>query len=244
MIPKILHYCWLGGKEKPVEIQKYMESWKKYAPDFEIKEWNEENFPFDEIKSEYIDQAVSMGKWAFVTDVMRLYVLQKYGGVYFDTDVELLRPLDSLLDNSSFIGFESDYTLCTAVIGACQDQRWLEELLNIYRKRCFVDERGKLDTIPNSQFIYQYFHKNCGLEVKKDIFLLQNGLKVYPNEYFSPLNYSTMKINITENTYTVHHYSGAWKSQGERRKDWIKAMITRVIGEKGRETIKRILKGQ
>lgn len=242
-IPSVIHYCWLGRQEKPEAIKAYKKSWEKYAPEFEIKEWNEDNFPFNEIDMPYVRDAIKDKKWAFVTDVMRLYVLFCYGGVYFDTDVELIRPFQGFQVHSSFIGFESRYSLCTAVIGAKPEENWIGELLEYYKKRNFYNESGKQDMTPNSQYIYQILNEKYDLTMSKEIIALPNGLTVYPAEYFSPINYSTMRTVVTENTYAIHHYSGAWKSSGELFKDRLKGVITRIIGEKRREQLKRIIKG-
>lgn len=241
-IPKTIHYCWLGRKEKPEEIQKYMSTWRKYAPDFEIKEWNEDIFPFEKINMPYVEEAIQKQKWAFVTDVMRLYVLYEYGGIYLDTDVEIIKSMDDLLEHQSFIGFESRYTVCTAVIGARKGEQWLKELLDDYRNRRFLDRQGKSDTMPNSQYIYKFFNEKYQLLMSDSITKTPDGVTVYPADYFSPINYSTMRMEITENTRTIHHYSGAWKSSWDRRKDWAKGMITRVIGETGREKLKRMIR--
>lgn len=243
MIPKILHYCWLGGKEKPADIQAYINGWKTIMPEYEIIEWNETNFPFDEVDCPYIIEARKNEKWAFVTDYMRLYVLYMYGGIYLDTDVEILRDLSIFTSDSSFIGFESSYTLCTAVIGAEKKCRWVGDLIEKYKKRKFIDEKGRIDITPNSEYLFNYFQKKEGMQYSDRIQKYSSGLCVYPQEYFSPLNYLTMEKKITDNTYAVHHYKGTWKTPAEIRKDKIKGFITRIIGEKTRKKLKKMLKG-
>ena len=183
-----------------------------------------------------------MKRWAFVTDYMRLYVLYKYGGIYLDTDIEMLKSFDDFLEYDSFIGLESSYTLCTAVIGAKPKQRWLKDLLTEYDQRKFVDDTGKIDNKPNSQYIFEYLSAKENLKDSHTVQKLSNGLVVFPQEYFSPINYLTMKTNITEQTYTIHHYNGTWKSERERRKDKILGLLTRIIGEKNRKRIKQIIK--
>lgn len=242
-IPKIIHYCWLGGKEKPQDVQQYMNGWKEKLKDYEIKEWNETTFPFKDIHCRYLTEAMENKKWAFVTDYMRLYILYQYGGIYLDTDVELLRSLDDFLDCESFIGLESSYTLCTAVIGAKPGQAWLKELLDEYDKRIFISGKGKMDTMPNSQYIFNYLSEKERLAYTKEVQKLSNGMIIYPQEYFSPMNYLTMQTNVTEKTYGIHHYKGTWKSDRERKKDQIQGAITRIIGEKNRKRLKKLLKG-
>lgn len=242
-IPKIIHYCWLGGTEKPQDVQQYMESWKEKLKDYEIKEWNEASFPFEQVNCRYLKEAMENKRWAFVTDYMRLYILYKYGGIYLDTDVELLKPLDDFLNYDSFIGLESSYTLCTAVIGSKPGRKWLEELLEAYDRRTFINEKGKMDTMPNSQYIFNYLAEKEELTYTKECQKLSNGMAIMPQEYFSPINYLTMQTNVTEKTYAVHHYKGTWKSDKERKKDKIQGAITRIIGEKNRKRLKKLLKG-
>lgn len=242
-IPKIIHYCWLGGREKPKDVQQYMDGWKEKLKDYEIREWNEETFPFDQIQCSYLKEAMENKKWAFVTDYMRLYILYQYGGIYMDTDMELLKPLDDFLNYDSFIGLESSYTLCTAVIGAKPGQIWLKELLAAYEQRKFISEKGKMDIMPNSQYIFNFLTDKHGLVCEKKLQRLSNGLVILPQEYFSPMNYLTMQTNVTEKTYGIHHYKGTWKSDRERRKDQIQGIITRIIGEKNRKRLKKLLKG-
>lgn len=242
-IPKKIHYCWLGGKEKSKDIGRCLASWKKTMPDYEIIEWNEKTFPFDKVNCRYVEEAIRRKKWAFVTDYMRLYVLYSEGGIYLDTDVELLKSLKDFAANDSFIGIESAYTLCTAVIGAKSGQKWIKELLELYEERSFYKENGQIDSTPNSQYIFNFFSEKENLQNLNEIKCLSNGLYIYPREFFSPLNYLTMKKNVTPNTYAIHYYNGTWKTEREKRKDYIQSIITRVIGEKNRQRLKKILKG-
>ena len=106
MIPKIIHYCWFGGKPFPSAVQKCIDSWKKYLPDYEIREWNETNYDLDKCK--FAKEAYDQKKWAFVTDFVRLDVVYQYGGIYFDTDVEVIKSFDDLLNNKAFLGFDDD----------------------------------------------------------------------------------------------------------------------------------------
>ena len=236
-IPKKIHYCWIGGKEKSEQVIQCIESWKKFAPDYEIIEWNESNFNFENI-GVYVKQALDRKKWAFVSDYMRLKILYDEGGIYFDTDVELIKGIDEFLNLDSFICMESINTVCTAVIGAKKEQKWINDLIKLYDKRKFIYDNGRLDLTPNSKFIFEFLSKEKALSTKL-ITKLNNGLVVYPAEYFSPKNYSTMKMNITKNTYAIHHYGGLWKSPVSKIKDYILALITRLIGEKNRAYIKQ-----
>lgn len=238
-IPKIIHYCWLGKNEKSNFVKQCIESWKQNAPDYEIKEWNEDNFPFEIIKfkSRYVTEAIDNRAWAFVTDYMRLHILYNEGGIYLDTDVELRKPLDLLLDHKSFMSFESENTLCTAVIGSQAKQDWVKFLLDCYDKRSFIVD-NRLDKKPNSQYLIEILKQRYNIEIKNKQQSLNCGLIVYSSEYFSPKNYATMKLTITENTFAIHHYSGGWKSNTGKLKDMIVAIITRIIGESSMNTLK------
>ena len=240
-IPKKIHYCWLGGNEKSDLVKKCIESWKVFAPDYEIIEWNESNFNLEDT-NEYVKEAIEKKKWAFVTDYMRLVILYNNGGIYFDTDVELKRNINEFLYEESFLCMESLNTVCTAVIGSKEKASWIGEIINLYDNRKFIMSNGNMDMTPNSQYIYEFLRDKYNLKNDNKLNVLSCGLKVYPSEYFSPKNYSTMKMNITKNTYAIHHYGGMWKSTFSKTKDYILAIITRIIGEKNREILKCKLK--
>lgn len=230
-IDKTIHYCWFGRNPHAPFVEKCIASWKKYCPDYTIIEWNEDNF--DVTCNRYVHEAYKSKKWAFVTDYVRLDVLNKYGGIYLDTDVELIKPLDCFLDLSSFMCFEGEESLCTAVIGSQKEQDWLKVLIADYDNRPFLIANNKYDQTPNSLYIYRFLCEKFGL--KKEKHILQNlecGLTVYPSDYFSPKNYSTLKTNLTENTHAIHYYEGQWKSFDGKVKDFIVFLIARIIGEK------------
>lgn len=242
-IPKKIHYCWIGGNEKPDSVKRCIESWKKYASDYEIIEWNESNFNFNNC-NDYVKEAIREKKWAFVTDYMRLYILYNEGGVYLDTDVELVKNIDSFLLNKSFLCMESLNTICTACIGSIKKQMWIKELIELYNGRKFIDKDGRIDLTPNSIYIYDFLMKRYNLTNVNSVQVLDCNLVVYTSDYFSPKNYSTMKMEITNNTYAIHHYGGIWKSNKAKAKDYILALITRVIGEENRAKIKKRIKNK
>ena len=153
MIPKIIHYCWFGGNELSKDAKKYIEIWHSLCPEYQIIEWNETNFDVESVP--YVREAYEQRKWAFVSDYARLYALKKYGGIYLDTDVEILKPLDALLYNKAFIGAESKYSICTAVIGAEKDASFIGELMSLYDGIHFVNKQ-KIDLTPNSQRVFEY----------------------------------------------------------------------------------------
>ena len=147
MIPRTIHYCWFGDKEKPAEVLRMIANWQKHCPGYEIKEWNENNF--DIRLNRYCEEAYATKKWAFVSDVARLWALVHEGGVYMDTDVELVRPLDRLLTNKAFLGFEGTQWVGTNLIGAEPSHSFFIELLKSYDHRCFITPDGKPDQTTN-----------------------------------------------------------------------------------------------
>lgn len=206
MIPKIIHYCWFGGKEKPKCVLKMINSWKKYCPDYEIKEWNELNF--DISINQYCKEAYQSGKWAFVSDVARLYALYTEGGIYLDTDVEVVKSLDSLLSNDVFLGFEGTQLVATSCIGAKKKHPFISLFLNSYSKRVFI-QNNKLDTLPNVEVLTQLLIEQYGLKLNgcSQEF---DSIKIYSKDYFSPYDYVNGRLKKTNNTYTIHWFSQSW----------------------------------
>ena len=147
MIPKMIHYCWFGGNPLPDEVKKYMETWKKYCPDYKIKEWNERNF--DVNQNQYCSEAYEAKKWAFVSDYARLKILYEHGGIYMDTDVEVCKPLDHLASYAFWSGFESKSQIQTGIMASCRDNELLEYLLSYYDDKYFRNENGSFDTTTN-----------------------------------------------------------------------------------------------
>lgn len=227
MIPKKIHYCWFGGNPKSKLINKCMDSWKKFFPDYEIIEWNEENFDIN--CCQYVKEAYENKKWAFVSDYARHYVLNKYGGVYVDTDVEILKPIDELLA-SNFIGFEKESQVNSGLIMGCEkNSSFCKKILEEYNLDKFINEDGlNLRTVCEraTDIFVSYGLKldNTTQEVSDYI--------VYDTSYFNPYNFITGRIKITENTYTIHHYAGSWLSKKELRKKKMIRIISKIIGEK------------
>ncbi len=223
-IPKTIHYCWFGGNPLPEDAKKYIETWKKHCPDYEIIEWNEKNF--DTNINQYTKDAYAARKWAFVSDVARLYALVTHGGIYIDTDVELLKPLDGFLDCEAFSGFESPDSIPTGIM-ACKKQHPLfKRLLDDYNEAPFIDPDSP-DLITNVERIT----KTCledGLELNNKEQTVC-GLTLYPNDYFCPKDYRTGRINITSNTYAIHHFSGSWHTEEERYAQQLAVKFHRVL---------------
>ena len=207
MIPKIIHYCWFGGKEKPEDVLKMIASWKKHCPDYDIKEWNETNF--DIHLNRYTEEAYQQKKWAFVSDVARLWALVHEGGIYMDTDVEVIRPLDNLLANKAFIGFEGTQWIGTNLMGTEPHNAFLQAFLEDYNHRNFTNPDGTLNQTTNVEEITSRFLSQHNLE--------RNGKQqqvgdftVYPTDYFSPYDYINGKVRTTDNTYSIHWFSQSW----------------------------------
>ena len=237
MIPKIIHYCWFGGNELSKDAKRYIEIWHSLCPEYQIIEWNETNFDVESVP--YVREAYEKRKWAFVSDYARLYALKKYGGIYLDTDVEILKPLDALLYNKAFIGAESKYSICTAVIGAEKDASFIGELMSLYDGIHFVNKQ-KIDLTPNSQRVFEYLisvydYKETSSPIKYE------NCTLYPKDYFSPINCYTYEQEITQNTYCVHRFAGTWKNKREMFSNKLKAIVTRIIGEDRRKMLKEMI---
>lgn len=231
-IPKVIHYCWFGKGDLPNLAKKCIESWEKYCPEYKIIQWDESNFNIN--SNLYVKQAYEAKKYAFVSDYVRLYVLYNQGGIYMDTDVEVLKELDQFLENESFSGFETNQTVTTGIMGCKKNNEFFKYLLSYYDNKSFLNEDGSYDLTTNVTTITNYCTKK-GLSLNNKLQKIE-GFKLYPSEYFSPKDHITGKINMTEKTYTIHHFSGSWLS----KKDKIKNRIIRAIGIKNAKYIVRI----
>lgn len=215
MIPKIIHYCWFGGNPIPDEAKKYMESWLKYCPDYEIIEWNESNFDINE--NNYCREAYEAKKWAFVTDYVRLKVLYEYGGFYMDTDVEVVKPLDPLREYNAVSGYESNKGISTGIIGATAQNEWIKFLLEDYRDRHFLKPEGNFDLTTNVVTITNLTVKKYGLSLKGQMQFFGENMIFLPFDYLCAKDMVSGEIAVTSNTYTIHHFSGSWLSEENRR---------------------------
>lgn len=207
MIPKIIHYCWFGRGEKPELAKRCIASWEKFCPGFEIREWNEDNC--DYLAVPFMAEAYNEKKYAFVSDVMRLIVLEQYGGVYFDTDVEVLKDFTPLLQDEGFIGFENDqYVASGLVIAATAHHSVIRAMIEEYRKLHYLQPDGSTTTVGcphlNTAVLERYGLIRNGREQ------IIAGIHVYPADYFNPLDSTTGKLTKTANTYSVHWYSMSW----------------------------------
>ncbi len=220
MIPKTIHYCWFGRGPKSDIAQKCMNSWKKYCPDYTLIEWNEENFDVNACPL-YVRQAYECRKWAFVSDYVRLKVVYDYGGIYLDLDVELIKPLDSLLANSAYFGREDSYHVATGLgFGAEKSSIILRMLMDDYDNIPFVLEDGSIDDTPCPVRNTKVF-ESLGFVVGNSVQTLDGGIVIYPSNWFCPIDYYTGKKSFTKETVSIHHYSASWQTP-EQRKHHIK----------------------
>lgn len=241
-IPKVIHYIWFGGKEEPAILLKCKESWKKYCPDFEIKRWDESNLDIN--KYQFAKDAYDAKKWAFASDVFRFDILEKEGGVYFDTDVELMKPIDDFLKYDFFTGFEDvDFINPGLIMGSVAHHPVLQEIIDIYKNAKFDIER--LDLITICQFTTKHLNLKYGIKIE-DTTQIKDNIAIFSTDYFCPINYRTKKKTFTPNTVSIHHYAASWvpkKTFKQKVKDFVKKCIKFCIGKKNYEKLKNKVKG-
>lgn len=207
-IPKVIHYCWFGGRPIPEQYREWMKSWEQCCPDYEIVEWNERTY--DVKKNNYIRQAYEMGKWAFVSDYARIDIIHKYGGIYLDTDVELIKNIDEMLMNDGFCGFESNkYVAYGLGFGAKKCHTIVSAIKEYYDNVSFVLEDGTLNQV-SCPIIQTEIMKKHGLICNGE-FQVVDGMTVYPSRVLCGMSPHSFRIQRNlEDTYAIHHYSGSW----------------------------------
>lgn len=248
MIKKTIHYCWFGGNPLPSFAIKCIESWKKYCPEYEIKQWDERNFDIAQCPK-YVKDAYAAKKWAFVSDYARLKIIYEHGGIYLDTDVKLLKNLDALLNHSAYFGREDDLYVNTGLgFGAEQGMQILCDLMDDYAEAEFDTTACPLRNTP----IFERY----GLKTGDTFQILTGGIAVYPIEYFNPKNPRTGLVRITANSYSIHDYQATWYSNEDlksrekfRRKNRVKEygripykIVRKMLGERLYGTIRRKIK--
>lgn len=213
MVPKIIHYCWFGNNEMPNSVKMCIESWKKYCPNYKFILWSENNYNINEA-CEFVKKAYENKKWAFVTDYVRLDVVYRCGGIYLDTDVEILQNMDILLDKGrGFFGFEQQSSINTGIGFACEKgETILEEMMEIYRNLEFNTEEMQKFACPiiNTKVLQKH-----GLITNNKLQII-NGIKILPTEFLCPENMFDGTILYTEKTVSVHHYNASWMSKKEK----------------------------
>ena len=229
MVPKIIHYCWFGGKPIPKKYMKYIKSWKKFFPDYEIKCWNESNFDIN--CCDYVKEAYQAKKYAFVSDFARFKILYEEGGIYFDTDVEVIKPFDDILSKGGFMGCETESTINPGLgLAVAPGLPLYKELVEDYYRRHFKNEDGTL----NLKTIVEYTTetlKKYGLEDASGIQEVA-GVFVYPKDFFNPIDFDTGKIKKTKNTHSVHHYAASWETRRNVFRGKIYHFLVRFFGKK------------
>lgn len=235
MIPKKIHYCWFGKNIIPESVLRCVQSWKKYCPDYEIKLWTEDNF--DVNAHPYMKEAYEVKKWAFVSDLARLLIIYKEGGIYLDTDVELIKSLDEVRDNSFFFAIERNSSPITGEdsihvatglgFGSEKGNSVLKSLIDEYNECHFILNDGKYDIMPcphrNTWALEKY-----GYNGQNEIFRFEGGV-IYPSEFFCPMIFSTKQLYVTNNTISIHHYDSSWKSGKDKFLDGIKNRVKRIM---------------
>ncbi|OWV12137.1 glycosyltransferase family 32 protein [Fibrobacter sp. UWH1] len=238
MIPKIIHYCWFGGKNLPPLARKCIESWKKHLPDYEIVEWNEKNFDVNQF--EYTRDAYAAGKYAFVSDMARLFILSKYGGIYFDTDVEVIKPFGEIFQNGGYLGiesFENGFRINPGLGFACSPQsQIISGIFDIYTKLKFDLSKMKECNIVSitTDFLLR---KGC-LQINKIQFV--NDIYIYPKDFFNPCDMDSGRIQITKNTRSIHHFSGSWVDKKSLIRGKIYCALNRFFGKRAADGVRKI----
>lgn len=234
MIPKKIHYCWFGWNPLPESAQKCITSWRKYLPDYEIIEWNEDNFDVNSIP--YTAQAYKAKKYAFVSDYARFVILYEYGGLYFDTDVEVIRPLDDVIAAGPFMGYEinpckdrPNGAINPGLgLGAEKAMSIYESIINYYKKLDFLRPDGSYNTtdavvnITTRELCVHGLRNEHGIQKV-------GGITIYPADYFNPFDDLTGKLNKTQNTRTIHWFSKTWMKVNPLRQ-WLSRLVHRVLG--------------
>lgn len=237
-IPKIIHYCWFGRSEKPEIVKKCIQSWKNILTDYEIIEWNEDNFDINSNK--YVKEAYENKKYAFVSDYVRVKVLYNMGGIYLDTDVEVYKSLDEFLEEESFWGFEEKNYIATSTIGARSGNRLIKQFLDFYEGKSYTEMAKDVETSTNVQIVTRIF-KEIGFEMNGERQSIDNIGTIYPQEYFSPYDYINYYDKKTDKTYTMHHFYKSWISPKDKIKSNIKKVLAKTVGGKNIARIRSIV---
>lgn len=233
-IPKIIHYCWFGGKPLPQNAKKCIESWRKYLPDYEIREWNESNF--DVNINSYTSEAYKNKKYAFVSDYARFWILYKYGGLYFDTDVEIIKNMDCIVSKGPFMGCESiankeaspsELGVAPGLgLGVNSKHSLYRDILITYEHKHFLLPDGSFSGETVVTIITEILCKK-GLKNANEPQEIE-GIWIYPKDYFCPKDYRTGTLSITKNTFSIHHYDASWLTPWQKIKMKIWKILIRL----------------
>lgn len=243
MIPRIIHYCWFGGNPLPESALRCIESWRKFLPGYEIREWNESNFDVREIP--YISEAYDAGKYAFVSDYARFRILHRHGGLYFDTDVELIASIDDIIADGPFMGFETDADKAVPGVnpglglGAERQMPFYGRILEAYAEKHFRETDDSLNLTTVVTYTTEMLETR-GLRRRPGLQQV-DGITLYPAEYFNPLDDNTGRLVKTANTRSIHWYSKTWHT----RRPWVHKLSRiyhRIAGPRISAVIRKLLK--
>lgn len=232
MIPRIIHYCWFGRGPMPELALRCIDSWHKFMPDYQYKLWNEDNFDIESVP--YVKEAYESKKFAFVTDYVRLYALFTEGGIYMDTDVEVLKPYDDLLSLPGFTGYEGSKFMppVTGTMASEPGNAWVKEQLEAYDSLHFIKPHGTLDTTTNTVRISEIMKKGGFVQNgKKQVY---KDMHIFPVDYFCPRQ-TTGEYLLTENTYCDHHFMGSWAGGKKKRSHFLLNLL-------GQKNVTRLIK--
>lgn len=237
MIPKVIHYCWFGGNEKPESVNRCIDSWKKFCPTYQIVEWNESNFDVDSVP--FIKQALEVKKYAFASDLARLIIVYNNGGFYFDTDVELVKSLDALCEKEIFFGFENESFVASGLgFGSEKGNKFLLEHINQYKDVNFINEDGSLNMKGCPVYLTELLTEKGYIPNGK--YQIVDGVTLFPPDYFNPYDNATGKLKLTDNTVSIHWYDTSWNKESKSARK-IKQLIHRVFGNSSLLWIKKLL---
>lgn len=218
----------------PDLAKKCISSWKKYLPEYELMLWNEDSFNLDMFS--FTREAYDNRKYAFVTDVVRLFALYQYGGIYMDTDVEVIKPLDRFLYHNAFSGFENDKNIPTGIMASEKGGKWARDNLNYYIGRHFLKEDGSMDLTTNVEIITNYMLPH-GLKQDNTLQNFPGLITIYPKDFFCPKSPENEKLYLTENSYTIHHFSGSWIPKYRR---FIRSISLKIGGVRLKNVLRSI----
>ena len=217
MIPATIHYCWFGRGKMPHKAVNCINSWKKILPDYKLQLWNEDTFDVNGIP--YVKEAYEARKFAFVTDYVRLHALYHFGGIYMDTDIEMLKNIDELLNLPAFLGFESETEIQTGIMASEPHGEWVQQQLNYYVGKHFLRASNRYDLTTNVETISAIMATH-GFAPTNSYQVYNNCLHIFPKDYFCPKSRSGI-ITCTQNTYCIHHFEGSWLPYGSKMKKYI-----------------------
>lgn len=242
MIPKIIHFCWFGGNDLPKETKQYIRTWRKILKGYKIHQWNEQNFDLS-TAPEYVKEAYRSKKYAFVSDYVRIHALKKYGGVYLDTDVEIIRDFSKYLEDSDVVlGFESNRLLTTAFIASVPHHPLIETFEKSYWNLRFIQEDGSYDVLPINDRISE-LAVEWGLDLDLDAYQeLEDNIKVYPRDYFAAFDIYNWHTKVTENTCAIHHMAASWVGPKKKLRFMTIKAIHFIIGEQNYDRIRAMIK--